>query len=409
MWTRIAASFPSTTSRSRSPLPRARALVDGPLAQGGRERGRPAQGDRDQPRGAGRACGRDQRPGPRDHRHDRDQAGRPHGAGRQNGRGAGTGSGGAADADHAGRAGTARLLRRGVGPRVGSAPAAAMSDRLRRAAARGAADARALLGEPGAVGRLPLGDFGAGGTVEATARRMLHALRVPPALLDGAARLGGDGGRPARPGKRALRLLARGKKEPRSGDLAEADTGHGDPDVPRDRRAGRSGQPLHRPRATAPAAAPVARPWTPARARPRRAGRPSPGGPPPPGRCGRDHARRRIRRQRNAGGAAAAPVRFPCDRLRRLGPGRRRRGLGRRRRAGRPAAPRLAGIEELAAGGRRGRSRIRGRIRVCRSWPRRRRPTRSSGRATLSRRGSGCRCGRSATPTAGRAPASSER
>ena len=68
-----------------------------------------------------------------------------------------------------------------------------MSDRLRRAAARGAADARALLGEPGAVGRLPLGDFGAGGTVEATARRMLHALRVPPALLDGAARLGGDG------------------------------------------------------------------------------------------------------------------------------------------------------------------------------------------------------------------------
>jgi peptidoglycan/xylan/chitin deacetylase (PgdA/CDA1 family) len=61
--------------------------------------------------------------------------------------------------------------------------------RLREAARRGAADARAYLSTPSVLASSPLGDFGAGGVADATARRVLHALRVPPVLLAGSSRL----------------------------------------------------------------------------------------------------------------------------------------------------------------------------------------------------------------------------
>ena len=68
-----------------------------------------------------------------------------------------------------------------------------MSPSLRNAASRGAADARAFVESQGVPTSSPLADFGAGGTAEAAARRVLHALRVPPSLLAAAGRLRGEG------------------------------------------------------------------------------------------------------------------------------------------------------------------------------------------------------------------------
>ena len=63
-----------------------------------------------------------------------------------------------------------------------------MNARLREAARQGAADARAYLSTPSVLPNSPLGDFGAGGVADATARRVLHALRVPPVMLAGSSR-----------------------------------------------------------------------------------------------------------------------------------------------------------------------------------------------------------------------------
>jgi peptidoglycan/xylan/chitin deacetylase (PgdA/CDA1 family) len=58
-----------------------------------------------------------------------------------------------------------------------------VKDRLREVARRGAADARAYRATPSSLVSSPLGDFGAGGVAEASARRVLHALHVPPAVV----------------------------------------------------------------------------------------------------------------------------------------------------------------------------------------------------------------------------------
>jgi peptidoglycan/xylan/chitin deacetylase (PgdA/CDA1 family) len=58
-----------------------------------------------------------------------------------------------------------------------------MKDLLRGAVAQGRADALTLLAQPARVEDLPLGDFGAGGAEEAALRQVLHALRVPPAVV----------------------------------------------------------------------------------------------------------------------------------------------------------------------------------------------------------------------------------
>lgn len=60
------------------------------------------------------------------------------------------------------------------------------------AAQQGAADAQAFLSRPEALDGTMLADFGEGGVGEAAFRRILHALRVPPALLRACCRLFGE-------------------------------------------------------------------------------------------------------------------------------------------------------------------------------------------------------------------------
>jgi peptidoglycan/xylan/chitin deacetylase (PgdA/CDA1 family) len=64
-----------------------------------------------------------------------------------------------------------------------------MRSRFRVPAQRGGADADAFLERPETLARLALADFGAGGAGEAAFRRILHAVRFPPAILGGACRL----------------------------------------------------------------------------------------------------------------------------------------------------------------------------------------------------------------------------
>jgi peptidoglycan/xylan/chitin deacetylase (PgdA/CDA1 family) len=64
-----------------------------------------------------------------------------------------------------------------------------MRPSLREQALRGREDAEALLHRPEKLAHLDLADFGAGGPGEAALRRFLHALRVPPSILEPLRRL----------------------------------------------------------------------------------------------------------------------------------------------------------------------------------------------------------------------------
>src|SRR5581483_8694244 len=79
-----------------------------------------------------------------------------------------------------------------------------MRRRLREEARRGREEAGTFLKRPETLDRLDLGDFGAGGPDEAAVRRILHALRMPPAVLAAGCRLLG-----ARRARRALAAAER--------------------------------------------------------------------------------------------------------------------------------------------------------------------------------------------------------